>query len=223
MPIAGFTFTKILAEKKAQASGEIKINTNKIIAESLFLADNSLYNTQSTETSLYFESWGEGELRALTYHSAGLQNISYSTNGTIKKFDIKKINEPVYINLSEGNYRIAFPENDIIVSTPGYLAFEEKNYFEPFKQRVIKVINDLDWIKSNVDYLILDYQTPIKEENGWLVSETEFSIKNDNLFIKDNKLNMVFSLPHLAKEEGFNYPIPIDWIKIKVFKEGAIK
>lgn len=202
---------------------EIKINTNKIVAESLFLADNALYNVPMKETNLYFESKRGGQLRLLTYHSAGLQRGLYSVDGAIKSFSVDNINEPSYINLTEGKYKIKFFENDVIVSGAGYFAFNEKNYFEPFGQRIIGMKNDLNWMKNNVDYLVMDYKAPLNKGDGWIIAETEFSIKEDGLFVKDNKLSMVFSVPHLGRDDGANYTIPIDWIKINVYKGGFVK
>ena len=200
---------------------EIKINTNKIVMDRVFLADNSLYNVETKPSSLYFELPRSGQVRLMTYHSDGIQNLSYAENGVNKSFDFYKEDEPLYIDFGEGKHQISFPENDVIVSGVGYFAFSEESYFEPFKQRVVNIQNDMNWIRSNVDYLVTDYEEPI-EDSGWLIAETEFNLEEDELFVKDNKLNFVFRIPHLSNEEYSNNSIPIDWIEVKVYKPGVI-
>jgi len=199
---------------------EIKINTNKIVAESVFLADSSLYNVEIKPSKLYFKSARTGQLRLITYHSAGIQNISYKENGVNKTFDFYQEDAPLYMDVNAKKYEIIFPKNDLIVSGVPYFAFSEENYFEPFKQKVVKIQNDMDWIKSNVDYLVTDYKKPT-EEGEWLIAEKEFNLEGDSLFVKDNKLSIVFNIPHLSNEEYSNYTIPVDWIEIKVYKPGV--
>ena len=40
---------------------------------------------------------------------------------------------------------------------------------------------------------------------------------------KDNKLSLVFNIPHLSKEWYKNNTIPLDWIDITVYKPGLFK
>ncbi len=201
---------------------EIRINTNKIVVESAFLADNSIYNVKTKPSELYFESSRKGQIRLITYHSEGIQNVRYKKNDVNKIFNFYREDKPLYVNVNVGEYKMSFPKNDIIVSGVGYFAFSKENYFEPFKQRVVPIRNDFDWIVNNVDYLITDYKPLIKDED-WFIAETEFNIKEDNLFVKDNKLSLVFNIPHLSQEDLQNYTIPIDWIKITVHKPGAFE
>ena len=202
---------------------EIKINTNKIVvAEPVFLADNLLYNVETKTSNLYFESLRKGQIKLITWHNEGIQNVKYKENGIEKDFNLYQEDAPLYFDLIKGDYEIIFPKNDITISGQPYFSFSRENYFEPFKQNVIKIQNDINWIKNNVDYLISDYKTPIKD-NNWLIAETKFNIKRDNLFVEDNKLSMVFKIIPLQEKEDQNFILPIDWIKITVHKPGLFE
>ncbi len=199
---------------------EIKLNTNKIVSDKLFLADNAVYKIETKNSSLYTKLSRNTDLKLLTYHSSGIQNISINENET---FYFYQEDKPLYLNLEAGEYNLTFPKNDIIVSGPVYFAFSKEQYFEPFKQKVILIPNNFDYIISNVDYVITDYKPYIKDERGWAIAETEFNVKEDELYIKDNKLSMVFNTPHLSQDDYQNYTIPIDWIKITVYKPGLLE
>lgn len=195
---------------------EIKINSNKIVTDNLFLADTSIYNQNNITSKVFLKINRDSEIRLLTYHPAGLQNVSYGIN---KTFNFNIEDKPMYLNLTTGEYYLSFPKNDIVISYPGYFSFSKENYFEPFRQRVVPIPRDIDWIKKNIDYLVTDYKPPVKD-NDWLISTTEFDIDYDMLYVKDNKLSMVFNVPHLGNEQYLNNTIPIDWIKISVEKPG---
>jgi len=111
----------------------------------------------------------------------------------------------------------------LIISSPLYFAFNKSNYFEPYTQRVISIRNDMNWLRKNVDYIITDYVPPQKQEDGWIIAENEFDIKEDNLYVNDNTLSFVFNSPHFSDEKYYNNTIPIDWINVTVYKSGLIK
>lgn len=201
---------------------EIKINTNKIVFKKLFLADNPAYNTETKPSLIYIKTVRREQLELLTYHKEGIQNISYLKNDKKHLFSFYQEDKPLYLNLSSGEYLFNIPENDIILSGTPYFSFSKESYFEPYKQKIISIKNDLGWLKENVDYIVTDYEQP-KQEGDWLVAETEFNIYKDQLFVKENKLSMVFNVPHLSQEDLQNYTIPIDWIKITVYKPGVFK
>ena len=196
---------------------EIKINTKKIITPSVFLADSSVYLLEDKKSKVYTKVIKNSELKFLTYHSAGIQNITYN-----KIFNLYQEDAPLYLNLTPGEYSFEIPKNDLILSYPGYFSFSKDGYFEPFKQRVIKPEYSLEWLKNNADYFVSDYQNPM-EDDEWLISETEFNIEKDNLFVNNNQLSMVFNVPHVSQEANQNYTIPIDWIKVKVHKPGLFE
>lgn len=60
------------------------------------------------------------------------------------------------------------------------------------------------------------------EDNGWYITTTTFNIKEDNLTVLNNKLSLLFNVPHLSKNETLNYTIPIDYIKITIYKPGIL-
>ena len=200
---------------------KIKVNTNKIVADSLFLADNPIYRLDEKESRVYFESDRISQLRMNTYHFAGIQKVLYNFNGSSEMFDFYKEDEPLYLSLEKGEYEFMFEKNDIIISGPFYFAFSKDNYFEPFKQKVVSINKDPEWLENNVDYLIIDYETPRVEE-GWIYSETEFNL--DELYVnKDGKLSFVYNAPHLGRNETSEYAVPLDWINITVYKSGVFK
>ena len=186
---------------------EIKINTNKIVTKRLFLADNELYNQETKETNIYTES---KNLNFVTYHVEGIQNITYNNN----PFIIPDDDETFTLQLQNPT-TLTFPNNDIIVESTSYLSFNKENYFNPFTQIITPLEN-----YEQADYIITNYKQPI-QDGEWLITETTFNI--EELYIKDNKLSLLFNIPHLAKEEYKNYTIPIDWINITVYKPGLIK
>ncbi len=187
---------------------EIKINTNKIVAKKLFLADNNIYQNQTIiPTTIYTQS---KNIKLLTYHKAGLQNITYNN----KTFNFNIEDEKIDLHL-DGETNLTFPKNDIIIEATSYLSFNKENYFEPFTQ----TITSLDNYKQ-ADYILTTYKQPIKD-NGWIITETTFNL--DNLYIKNNKLSLVFNIPHLGKEEYKNYTIPVDYINITISKPSIFR
>lgn len=201
---------------------KIEINTNKIVFEKVFLADNSLYNVQTKPSRIYTETGRSGQLIFTTYHAAGIQKVDFKKNGVAGVFDVFKEDEPVYMEVEDGEYEMNIPQNDVIVSGNSYISFSKENYFEPFSQKVIAIRNDIDWLERNVDYIVTDYRPPVQKGN-WLVGATEFDINQEELFVKDNKLSMVFNIPHLSQEEFQNQTIAVDWIKITVHKPGLFE
>jgi hypothetical protein len=199
---------------------EIRVNSNKIVSEKLFLADSSVYGLQNKDTLIYFESGRAGQLRLLTYHKEGLQDIKYESSNGASVFFFDTEDKPMYMDYQPGSYLLDLPKNDIAISG-NYLAFSEENYFEPFRQKVIALEPDFEWLEKNADYVVADY-SPIKEEGEWVVATTKLDIEDRNLYIKDNKINFLINVPHLGNEKTKNMTIPVDWIKIKVYKTGVI-
>ncbi len=200
---------------------EIKINTNKIVSEELYLADNTIFlNLTYKKAKLYAETSRPIQLAFRTWHDVAFQDIQINE-------DIVKLNQRVnatYANLSSGEHNIIVNENDIIISSPSYLSFSKENYFKPFKQTIVG-IRDWGWMMKNVDYIVTDYEQPERDKgtDKWIITETQFNINEDELVIKDNKLNLVFNIPHLSNEQYKNYTIPIDWINISVYKPGLLE
>ena len=116
---------------------------------------------------------------------------------------------------------MVFYRNDLTVSGPGYFAFSEENYFEPFKQTVVG-LGDFEWVRENADYVLTDYESP-EAIGKWIIARKEFNIKDEHLVVKNGKLSMVLNVPHLGTEIENAQDIPVDWIKIKVYKPGVLK
>lgn len=62
------------------------------------------------------------------------------------------------------------------------------------------------------------YVSISSDSNIWYVVDTIFNLEQDKLFIKDNKLSLVYHVPKLVKTNS----IPIDWINIKIKTKGII-
>ena len=185
---------------------EIQINTNKIVSKRLFLADNEIYNLETKKTELYTQS---KNIKLLTYHDQGIQNITYDQEEI--KLEDKHKKQEIQINQPT---ILTFQNNDIIVESTGYLAFTKENYFNPFTNTIIPLGN-----YEQADYIITNYKEPAID-GDYIITQTTFNI--EDLYIKDNKLSLLFNVPHLGKEEYKNYTIPIDYINITVYKPKII-
>ena len=202
---------------------EIKINTNKIVFNSVFLADSEVFfNNFQKNTKLFFSTQEPLEIAFKTWHSEGLQDITIidlknNTNYTLKL--IERVNE-TFFKPENNEYLIISNKNDIIISGPTYFAFSKEQYFEPFKQKITGIPNEFNYIKNNIDYVVTDYSSP-KIIDNWIILETEFNIPKENLVLQNNQLSLVFNIPHLNSEFQ-NNTLPIDWINITVYKPGAL-
>lgn len=191
---------------------KISINTDKMVTNRLFLADNQIYVIQDNPARIFTSLSTPGQIAFLTYHSAGEQQVKY--NGHY--FPVRQ-DKLASLNLPKGEYFLDFPKNDLIVSSPNYLSFSRQSYFEPFDYKLIPIPSNISLLKNNIDYLISDYG-PVKTDKDWIASSVKFDLKD--LYIKDGKLSMLFNAPHLANNETSQYTLPVDWIKITVRKNG---
>jgi hypothetical protein len=201
---------------------QIKINSNKIVTDKVFLAGNAIYGVETKESKLFFDYNKNVNFKLMTAHAAGFQKILINKDGNVEPYNYDVEDVPVYKEFEAGDYEVTFPKNDITVESPEYFAFTRDGYFRPWKQKVIPT-NSLRWLMESADYLISDYTPPMKD-GDWLIASASFDIEKDKLFItEDGKLSMVFNVPHLAKNETKDYVISIDWIKIKVTKPGVFR
>lgn len=188
----------------------ISINTNKIVTQMFFLADNSEYGLPANLSMIYTEAANPTYLTFDTYHSSGFQNISYNK----KIFEIQETNANDELHLSSGNYTLSIPENDIIVQSQGWMSFSKGSYFNPFVYTIIPLGNNL----AGADYVVTDYN-PVQIENGWMTLNANFNLTG--LYIKNGELSMLINTPHLSSSNNTEY-IPIDWINTTVHKNGII-
>ena len=196
---------------------EIKINSNKIVAYNrIYLADSDIFfKGLEKNTRIYTEFFRDSEISFKTWHKDYLQNVKVND----RKYFVKQINNDTLVEVKSGEYYLYIEKNDLIINAPGYFAFSKENYFEPFENRIVKLKNDKEWILGNVDYLIVDYNKPEREDE-WFIGRAEFNI--DETYYKDNKLSLVFNSPQLNDEEN-KREIKIDWINISVYKPGILR
>jgi len=194
---------------------KITLNQNKIVTNSLFLADNPLYGINIIPRTVYTRLNKDSSINLKTYHKEGLQKIKLN-NQTI---NINKINEEIGFNLktSKDFYELTTEKNDILINSIDYFSFTKDSYFEPFKYKIVPIKNDVVWLKNNVDFVYTDYTEPIKEGN-WIIAEATFNI--NETYINNNKLNFLINTPHLAITEYQNYTIPIDYVNTIYIKES---
>jgi len=196
---------------------EIKINSNKIVAyDRVYLADSDIFfKGLERNTRIYTEFFRSSGISFKTWHQDYLQNVKVND----RKYSVNQINNETLVEVRSGEYYIYIEKNDLIINAPAYFAFSKENYFEPFENRIVKLKNDKEWILENIDYLIVDYNKP-EREDGWFIGRAEFNI--DETYYKDNKLSLVFNSPQLNDEED-KMEIKIDWINISVYKPGIFK
>jgi hypothetical protein len=124
------------------------------------------------------------------------------------------LNAPDYRNITDGlvYFDVPIPAG----SSDVFVQIRFVNYV-PAKQKVrlgAKIAET--WNYTYEDVYISENRTM-----AWMIGKANFSLKD--LYIKDNKLNMLINIPHLGKNESMNYTIPIDWINITVKKNGYFK
>ncbi len=214
---------------------KISLNQNKIVANKrVFLAQsNAYFNNFDKKNQLFFKSpsLSSPKLAVKTYHNNGINqtiNITNSLNSsslTSYSLDIPTFNEDHFIVLSnsESLYKIIPEKSDIIISAPGYFSFSEDSWFNPLPYGKFVYKNDINYIKSiEGDYILVAY-TPVISEGEW--KEGSINIGTDNVYISNNgRLSMLIITDHLGtnKNETNKMFIPIDWLDIKVHKNGLI-
>ncbi|MDP2940113.1 MAG: hypothetical protein Q8O13_08560 [Candidatus Omnitrophota bacterium] len=196
---------------------EISINTDKIVTNKLFLADFDGYvKGIEKPSSIYTKSSRKSYLEFKTYHNTAFQNLTIGNDA----FKINKTNALLIYTAEKGEYVINSSKNDIIISSPNYLSFSKENYFEPFKFTLTTIPTEIGRLRENYDYVVTEYP-PIKEDGDWIIAQASFDIKD--LYIEDDKLNVLLNTPHLGKNETLGYAIPIDWINVTVHKNGIFE
>lgn len=208
---------------------KITINQRKLVlSNKAFLAQSSVYfNNFEKPSTIYFETPTNTELTAQTYHSLAIQEIKVD-NESLK---IKKINTPASMTFEPSNklHVLTSKRNDIIIKGPKYFSFTEDSYFDPFPSGKVPYKDDIGYLENNADFVLVKYNPTdnINSENKWKTASTTFNLKDNSVYIKDNKLSLLFNTPHLNKNnietlDSMSY-IPIDYIKVIVYKPGLIE
>lgn len=184
--------------KKLQASSD------KLIAE------NNVFTY--TPTQLFTSTDKDQSVNLMTLHKEGLQKIEVNNDNRTYNITIDQIavTQSAKINSSAGVEKITIPSGDLHIGSNMYFSFTEDSYFDPMKCSVVSLNTDFDWLKENhVDYVMMKNQT-VKSENGWVIAETEWKIKD--LYIRNNVLDFSTNIEHRDNSSQVN--IPVDWIKI---------
>jgi len=203
---------------------KIKLNQNKIILyKDYFPAQSQTYFNDFEKTSkIYFKISKPITLTAKTWHD-------YAANQTLKindeKLKIRKRNKDYELELqaSDEFYELVSEKNDIKITGPEFFAFSQDSWFNPFTSKKLDFKNNIEYLEKNADYVLVDYK-PVKNiKDNWKTVTTTFNIKD--VFIKDNKLSLMFNTPHLSekKNETNQIHISIDWINITIHKPGLIE
>jgi len=185
---------------------EIQSSTNKIIfINKVYLASSKNYVlTDDNFSEIYFKNYKDSNLSLITFNKDYEQNIQINNISYKVPYQSKNT-----FSLPKGSYDLLSFNSNIIVEGNTYFAFNKESLFNPYKFQITKNI-------AEADYIITNYQPPI-EDNGWLISTVKFNLSD--LYIKDNKLNVLINIPHLAKNETKNYTIPIDYIELEYYKK----
>ena len=175
---------------------KIDINQKKVVFS------NHMFFLGSKPTNLYTSA---PKITLETAHDTSVQTVQLNnavdlpvTKASQKyPFDLSKMSSKDKNDL----YHLYSPNNDLIVTGEGYYAFSPDSFFTP---NIINAVNLTDFVDSTeisngVDY-ILTTLSPVKSEDGWLVSTANINPRNISL-AKDN---VFFSLeiPDLDKHGG---------------------
>ncbi len=211
-----------LKNNKDMIITKIRLNQNKIVlSKELILAQNKDYFNNFEEKSyVYFKSSDK-----TTIHVKALHN--YAANQTLEidseDFELGEANKDYteYFPISEDFHTIKSLKNDIKITGPEFFSFTKDSWFNPFEGKNVKYKNDFKYLKKESDYVLVDYDL-VKKVSGWLITSTNFSISENNLYVKDDKLSMLLNIPHLNenRNETNTQHISIDYIKITVHKKG---
>ncbi len=197
---------------------KINLNTDKIVTNKIFSADSKNYaSNEDKEVSLYTQTEKENLISFQTIHASYFQNISINN----KTFELNERAIWISKNLNQGENYIQIPKSNVVILSNNYLTFSKENYFEPFKYYIIDIpTKQKDFV--GIDYILTDY-IPSKNEGNWTILSAKFDLKDT--YIKDGKLNLIFSIPHLAENQNETNKmyVAIDWIDIKVYKDGIFK
>ena len=204
-----------------------KINQGKVVlVNKAFLAQSDVYfDNFEKDSILYFktDSKKNTQLSVQTYHDAALQTVYVDG----KPLQIKEKNKLAIINLPSSNdiYEFNSPKNDIIVKGPKYFSFTRESYFDPFPSGKVPFKEDVTYLENNADFVLVKYIPSTNQDNSWKISLTNFNIKEDNLFITNNQLNMLINTPHLNEKNNKTNTkqISIDYIKVTIHKPGLLE
>lgn len=199
---------------------KIEINQGKLVLEkkAWMVGTSNSYFKNGLDLYpgvLFGKNFSTGELRLLTYHNSGLQQVGIAGENINERVDVNEKNTSFSVSLQPGAYCVTIPRQNIIIEFAGYISFTPSSFFLPERCEVIDLKYDLSFVQEHADYIILnlqDYLEPIVDYEQWIFAQASW--KADGLFIEDNVLRFCLRVPHLKKEP--EKTIPIDFIEITV-------
>ena len=111
----------------------------------------------SDPVNLYGNNFTTGQLRFRVVHAPALQRMSLHGNDFEVEVDINETHTDFSTSLKPGDYRLDVPKQNVIIETKGYLSFTPESFFLPQRARVVDLKYDLDWLRENVDNIVIDY------------------------------------------------------------------
>lgn len=153
------------------------------------------------------------------FYDIGSENDNYlSPNSRISDKIIE--DDSNYRNLTEGLVYFEVP----ILKGSNYININArfKDNFPEYGRLRIGASDQEVW---HYKYNLIFDESLFPNTNGqWLIGETVYNIKQDNLTIQNGKLSLLFNIPHLSPDANTTNTqyIPIDWINITVHKDGWI-
>jgi len=199
---------------------KIEINQEKLVLEkkAWMVGTSTSYFKNGLDLYpgvLFGKNFSTGELRLLTYHNSGLQQVEIAGENINERVDVNETNTSFSVSLQLGAYCVTIPRQNIIIESAGYVSFTPSSFFLPERCEVIDLKYDLSFTQEHADYIILnhqDYLEPIVDYDQWIFAQVSW--KADELLIEDNVLSFCLRVPHLGKEPEIT--IPIDFIEITV-------
>lgn len=164
---------------------------------------NRIWLAEETKTSarLFTDSL---KISAQTINPASLQEIKAGNNilnltGTYRQFVVEN---------QEGMIELEIKKSDLIISGDGIFAFTREQFFNPEQQ---KFSNRLDLDKRGINYVIAEYQMPIKS-GEWQTASAEFDLKS--AYREFFKFNFMISIPDLSAEDQIMDSLIIKEIRV---------
>lgn len=189
---------------------KIETNLSKVVfADSIFLAGSrEAYGEIIKQTKPQKVYTNAALISALTYHKAGIQNITIDN----RNLNLEKVGTTVATKSAQIVSEMIVPKNDVILKgLLGYFAFSRESFFIPAKYIVHPVKTEQDILL--VDYLLADYKKPFRE-GDWQIAEATFDLSS--AVIDNDKLGWIIRAPGLKEN---NREIMIKDIEVQLIKK----
>jgi len=139
----------------------LSLNQQRLVAETVYPVGYSgcCFKSDAIDNGLdlYYDSMVPGDVTAATGHSSGVQEITYNRLGNSTPIgnltltqagdkDAARLGarEPIHLFLERQNVELR---------GPGFFAFTPESFFFPYRHEVVKYRPDLEYLRSNADYV----------------------------------------------------------------------